>query len=59
MTNNLYNQLNQTTVREQTNPQLVNVIKEIKSSGLTAQDLFYLKVKQMGIDPNTILNKLR
>ena len=41
------------------NPQVANVLKEVQANGGNAKDLFYRKAKEMGIDPNSILNSLR
>ena len=41
------------------NPQVAGVLKEVQANGGNAKDLFYRKAKEMGIDPNSILNNLR
>ena len=41
------------------NPQVVSVLKEVQANGGNAKDLFYRKAKEMGVDPNSILNNLR
>ena len=41
------------------NPQVATVLKEVQANGGNAKDLFYRKAKEMGIDPNSILNNLR
>ena len=41
------------------NPQVANVLKEVQANGGNAKDLFYRKAKEMGVDPNSILNNLR
>lgn len=41
------------------NPQVANILKEVQANGGNAKDLFYRKAKEMGIDPNSILNNLR
>ena len=41
------------------NPQVASVLKEVQANGGNAKDLFYRKAKEMGIDPNSILNNLR
>ena len=41
------------------NPQVVSVLKEVQANGGNVKDLFYRKAKEMGIDPNSILNNLR
>ena len=41
------------------NPQVASVLKEVQANGGNAKDLFYRKAKEMGIDPNSILNSLR
>ena len=40
-------------------PQVANVLKEVQANGGNAKDLFYRKAKEMGVDPNSILNNLR
>ena len=41
------------------NPQVASVLKEVQANGGNAKDLFYRKAKEMGIDPNSVLNNLR
>ena len=41
------------------NPHVANVLKEVQANGGNAKDLFYKKAKEMGVDPNSILNNLR
>jgi len=41
------------------NPNAMNILSELEKSGMSAQDFFYKKAKEMGIDPETILNQLR
>ena len=41
------------------NPQVASVLKEVQANGGNAKELFYRKAKEMGIDPNSILNNLR
>lgn len=41
------------------NPQVASVLKEVQANGGNAKDLFYKKAKEMGVDPNSILNNLR
>ena len=41
------------------NPHVANVLKEVQANGGNAKDLFYRKAKEMGVDPNSILNNLR
>lgn len=41
------------------NPQVASVLKEVQANGGNAKDLFYRKAKEMGVDPNSILNNLR
>lgn len=59
----LYNQarMSQNPVQflMQSNPATQQIINEIQTSGLSAQQLFYKKVQEQGIDPSSILNQLR
>ena len=41
------------------NPQVKNILQEIKESGMTAEELFYKKAKEQGVDPESILKQLR
>lgn len=41
------------------NPQFSQIMKEIKESGKTPQELFYERAKQKGVNPEDILSKLR
>lgn len=41
------------------NPQIMQIVKEIKESGMSAEELFYKKAQEKGIDPETILKQLR
>lgn len=41
------------------NPQIANILKEIKESGKSPKDLFYEKAKQMGVDPDEALKTLQ
>lgn len=41
------------------NPQIMQIVKEIKESGMSAEQLFYKKAQEKGIDPETILKQLR
>jgi len=59
MANKLYEQLQNQPKQCEINPQLQQVIKIIRQSGMTPKDLFYSKAKEMGIDPESILSKLR
>lgn len=38
---------------------VASVLKEVQANGGDARSLFFQKAKQMGIDPNTIINQLR
>lgn len=40
-------------------PQMNAIQKEIESSGMSAEELFYKKAKEQGIDPESILKLLR
>lgn len=42
-----------------TNPQVTQIMKEVKESGKTPEEYFYEKAKQKGVDPESILSKLR
>ena len=41
------------------NPQVSAVMKEVQANGGDAKGLFYRKAKEMGVEPNSILNKLK
>lgn len=41
------------------NPQVAAVMKEVQANGGDAKSLFYRKAKEMGVDPQTILNQLK
>ena len=41
------------------NPQVKNIINEINESGMTAEQLFYKKAQEKGVDPESILKQLR
>lgn len=43
----------------QNNPQVKNIINEVRSSGKTPEQLFYEKAKAKGVNPEDILSKLR
>lgn len=67
-TNNIMNMIN--SLKQSKNPMqtlmnlaskdnsVLNVLKEVQANGGNAKALFFKKAQQMGIDPNTILNKL-
>ena len=58
--NQLFQEMNNKNVSNMfNNPQLQSVIKLVKDSGKSPKDLFYQKANEMGVDPNTILQKLR
>jgi len=40
------------------NPQAREMFNEFRNSGMTAQDFFYKKAKEMGADVQSILSKL-
>lgn len=52
--NSLYNQLNQNP----TKPTIGQIIEEVNKSGMTAQELFYKKAKEMGVDPSKVLGNM-
>lgn len=41
------------------NPQVANILQDIKNYGGDAKSLFYDRAKQMGVDPDSILSQLR
>ena len=41
------------------NPEVMKIVKEIKESGMSAKDYFYKKAEEQGVDPDSILGKLR
>lgn len=41
------------------NPQIREILKEINESGMSAEELFYKKAKEKGVDPDSILNQLK
>lgn len=41
------------------NPQVAAVMKEVQANGGDAKSLFYRKAKEMGVDPQMILNQLK
>ncbi len=41
------------------NPLVAAVMKEVQANGGDAKSLFYRKAKEMGVDPQTILNQLK
>lgn len=41
------------------NPNVSRIMDEVKRNGGDAKALFYAKAKEMGVDPNVILNQLR
>lgn len=41
------------------NPQFSQIMKEVKESGKTPQELFYQKAKEKGVNPEDILSKLK
>lgn len=62
----MYNQVRQSKNPEQTmqilfanNPQYQNVMNYIQQNGGDAKSAFYNMAAQMGVDPNSILSKLR
>lgn len=56
MANNLYNQLNQQSQNRKAD--VNSIMREVKESGMSARDLFYKKVNEMGVDPNKILSQV-
>lgn len=62
--NKLYQEINKAPSNNQNNTlnnhtSYSDVMKEIQESGLTAKELFFEKAKKMGIDPMSILSKIR
>ena len=41
------------------NPGIAQMMKELRESGGDARTLFYRKAKEMGVDPQTILSKMK
>ena len=41
------------------NPQVAQIMKEVKESGKTPQELFYERAKQKGVNLEDILSKLK
>lgn len=41
------------------NGAVANILREVQESGGDAKTLFYRKAQEMGVDPNSILSKLR
>ena len=41
------------------NPAVANVLKEVEANGGDAKSLFYKKAREMGINPDDILNQLK
>lgn len=59
MASSLFNQLNNQQQTNYTQKATVqSVLQEVKQSGMTAQELFLTKARNMGIDPNSILSKI-
>lgn len=46
-------------VMSQQNPQMSEIINLVNSNGGNAKAVFLQKAKEMGIDPNSIINQLR
>lgn len=40
-------------------PRVAQIEKEVKESGMTAEEYFYKKAKEMGVNPESILARLR
>ncbi len=57
MFNNIFENLILNEINK--NPNARNLISELKASGLSAEEFFYKKANEMGINPNEIINKLR
>lgn len=58
MASNLYQQLNQTQSQNNRKYTPQDIIQEVQQSGMTAQELFYKKVNEMGINPQQILSQI-
>lgn len=62
MANSLYNQLNQTQMTTPANNQpkatINSILDEVRQSGMTAQELFYKKASEAGINPQSILSQI-
>ena len=63
--NDLYNSLHQNNdvnqkMQQRFSPQQINgMVNEVKQSGMTAKDYFFMKLKEQGGDLNTILSQIR
>lgn len=58
MPNNLYNQLNSSQSNPPQKANINTIMQEVQQSGMCARDLFFTKVRQMGIDPQSILSQI-
>lgn len=61
MASSLFQQMTQNSLQNnmQMNPQIQSIMQMVKESGMSPKELFYKKAKEMGIDPDMILNQLR
>lgn len=41
-----------------TNPKSMQMLAELNRSGMTPQEFFYAKAKEMNVDPQSILDKI-
>lgn len=58
MASKLFQQLNtQNQAPQQKNNSIQDIIAEVNGSGMTAQQLFYKKVQEKGLDANQILSQ--
>lgn len=61
LNNNMVSQMMQQFNKLQnpmSDPQVAEMVKIVNQSGMTAQELFYQKAKEMGVDPNSILSQI-
>jgi len=58
MANNLFNQLNQSSQNSRRETDVNSIMQEVRQSGMSARDLFFKKVRERGIDPNSILSQI-
>lgn len=67
MASSLYQQMNQQSQPQpqsgnplfQNNPQVQQILNEVRTSGKSAKDLFFERAQQMGIDPQSVIARLQ
>lgn len=57
MANQLYNQLN-TNTQKRPQTDINSILNEVAQSGMSAKDLFFKKVNEMGVNPQQILSQI-